>query len=69
MKYSNYVELLKEFLNEDRFNHSLCVARQAENLANKYGADANKAYLAGLLHDITKNKSTNEHLRILMSLV
>lgn len=65
MKYSNYVELLKEFLNEDRFNHSLCVARQAENLANKYGADANKAYLAGLLHDITKNKSTNEHLRIL----
>ena len=65
MKYSNYVELLKEFLNEDRFNHSLCVARQAEYLANKYGADKNKAYLAGLLHDITKNKSLNQHLKIL----
>lgn len=64
MDYSNYKNLLKEFLTTDRYNHSLCVAEQAVFLAQKYGADADKAYLAGLLHDITKNYSEEEHLKI-----
>ncbi len=62
--YEQYIELLKSRLDEYRFYHSLCVADEAKRLAEKYGADTEKAYLAGLLHDITKNASTEEHLKI-----
>lgn len=60
----SYKELLKKRLNPKRYNHSLCVADEAKRLADKYGADIEKAYLAGLLHDITKNASKEEHLNI-----
>lgn len=62
-KYENYITLLKEKLDSYRFEHSLCVAQRAVELAEKYGADKEKAYLAGLLHDITKNLSDNEQLQ------
>ncbi len=61
--YKEYIELLKSRLNEQRFYHSLCVADEAKRLAEKYGADTQKAYLAGLLHDITKNAPQDEHLQ------
>ncbi len=64
MDYKEYVDLLSSRLNEHRFKHSLCVAEEAKRLALKYGADAEKAYLAGLLHDITKNAEGDEHLQI-----
>ena len=44
-----YKALLEKRLNEKRYYHSLCVADEASRLAEKYGADKNKAYLAGLL--------------------
>ena len=56
--YTEYIELLKEKLDEYRFNHSIAVANQAKYLAEKYGCDVEKAYLAGLLHDITNLKHT-----------
>ncbi len=56
--------ILKSRLNEKRYVHSLCVADEARRLAEKYGGDAEKAYLAGLLHDITKNAPDEEHLKI-----
>ena len=59
-----YKLILKSRLNEKRYNHSLCVAEEAKRLALKYGGDADKCYLAGLLHDITKNASDDEHLKI-----
>ena len=59
-----YKEILKGRLNEKRYYHSLCVADEAVRLAEKYGADKEKCYLAGLLHDITKNASDEEHLKI-----
>ena len=62
--YSEYKEILKERLNEKRYYHSLCVADEAVRLSEKYGGDTDKAYLAGLLHDITKNASEEEHLKI-----
>ncbi len=62
--YKQYIDLLKSRLNEQRFYHSLCVADEAKRLAQKYGGDADKAYLAGLLHDITKNAPKEEHLQI-----
>ncbi len=62
--YTEYIELLKGRLDEYRFTHSLAVADQARYLAEKYGCDCNKAYLAGLLHDITKNESDESHLHL-----
>lgn len=62
--YEALKSLLKERLNEKRYFHSLCVADEAKRLAEKYGCDADKAYLSGLLHDITKNSNDEEHLQI-----
>ena len=42
--------ILQKRLNEKRYFHSLCVADEAKRLAEKYGGDSEKAYLAGLLH-------------------
>ena len=63
-KYTEYKEILQKRLTPKRYNHSLCVADEAVRLAKKYGGDTDKAYLAGLLHDITKNASHEEHLHI-----
>jgi len=57
--------IIREKLDDYRYNHSLCVADEARRLANKYGSDADKAYVAGLLHNITKNFSTEEHLKLI----
>ena len=62
--YEALKSILKSRLNEKRYYHSLCVAKEAERLAEKYGGDAEKACLAGLLHDITKNAQDEEHLKI-----
>ncbi len=63
-KYLEYKKILQSRLAPKRYNHSLCVADEAVRLAKKYGGDCDKAYLAGLLHDITKNASQEEHLNI-----
>lgn len=64
-KYNGYVTLLKGRLSEKRFYHSLAVAKEALRLAEKYGADTEKAFLAGLLHDICKDTAPNEQLQLL----
>lgn len=64
-KYDDYVVLLKGRLTEKRFFHSLCVAKEALRLAEKYGADEEKAFLAGLLHDICKDTDPKEQLKLL----
>lgn len=53
-------EHLKRLLKPDRYIHSLGVASEAVKLAGIYGADAKKAYIAGLLHDCAKNLSPEE---------
>ncbi len=60
----NYISILKSRLNEKRFYHSLCVADEAKRLAEKYGGDVDKCYLSGLLHDVTKNAKSEEHLQL-----
>lgn len=62
--YSEYKNLLNSRLDEYRYRHSLCVADEAKRLALKCGIDAEKAYLSGLLHDVTKNATFEEHLQI-----
>lgn len=55
--------ILRDKLDDYRYNHSLCVAEEAKRLALRYNEDSCKVYIAGLLHDITKNDSESEHLR------
>lgn len=52
----SYIDLLKSRLSEYRFNHSMNVAKSAVDLAEKYGADKEKAYVAGILHDVMKEE-------------
>lgn len=58
-----YIELIRERLKPQRFEHSMNVAKCAVFLAKKYGADEQKAYTAGILHDIMKNASPEEQLK------
>lgn len=52
----DYVNLIKSRLSEYRFTHSMNVAKSAVELAEKYGADKEKAYVAGILHDVMKEE-------------
>ena len=52
-----FINIIKERLSEKRFRHSLNVADCARTLAKKYGTDEEKAYTAGILHDIMKEET------------
>ena len=62
------VKILKERLKPTRFEHSLNVADAALALAKKYGADEEKAYIGGLLHDVCKNAPMEEQHEYMMKL-
>lgn len=64
MNFDEFKAVIREKLDDYRYNHSICVAEEARRLALIYGEDPDDAYLAGLLHDITKNYSSDEHLHI-----
>ncbi|MDR0821154.1 MAG: bis(5'-nucleosyl)-tetraphosphatase (symmetrical) YqeK [Oscillospiraceae bacterium] len=49
-------------LSEKRFVHSRNVASEAVRLADKYDCDKDKAFIAGILHDIRKEISPQEKL-------
>ncbi len=57
-----FKSLIKGKLKESRYIHSLNVADSARSLAQRYGCDEEKAYTAGLLHDVMKNASDDEQL-------
>ena len=48
------ISWLKGNLDEERLLHSLGAAQEAASLADKFGLDSKKAYIAGLLHDCAK---------------
>lgn len=56
--YNNdeFIKIIKGRLSEKRFQHSMNVAASAKALAKKFGADEEKAYTAGILHDIMKEE-------------
>ncbi|MCR4614690.1 MAG: bis(5'-nucleosyl)-tetraphosphatase (symmetrical) YqeK [Clostridiales bacterium] len=62
---NDYIPLIKKLLLPDRFEHSLAVANAAKKLAQQYGADEEKAYICGILHDIMKNAGHDAQLEIL----
>ena len=63
--YPEYKALLRELLDDYRYIHSLGVAESAKELAAIYGYDEDKAYKAGLLHDIMKNATKEYQLQIM----
>lgn len=58
------VEKLKDWIDERRLNHSIGVSRCAAKLALHYGADVEKAELAGLVHDCAKGLSPEEAIQL-----
>jgi len=47
-------------LSKKRYTHSINVADMSFRLAQRYGEDSEKAYTAGILHDIMKEQSPEE---------
>lgn len=64
-QYAPEVELVRCRLGDERWTHSLGVAHTARLLAEKYGADPAKAYLAGICHDIAKELPHEQMLALL----
>ena len=67
MKLTELRERIREYISDGRYLHTLAVERECAALADLYGLDANTsrqlAY-AALLHDITKEKNTEQQLRL-----
>lgn len=63
--FAEYEAEVKKYLSPGRFYHSQCVARCAAELARRYGADVEKARLAGILHDVMKDTEPEEQLKII----
>ncbi len=60
-----FLEILKTRLTPQRLYHSICVAEQAKHLAEIFGGDAEKAYTAGLIHDIMRYEPPEKMLELI----
>ena len=60
-----FLEILKTRLTPQRLYHSICVAEQAKHLAEKFGGDSEKAYTAGLVHDIMRYEPVDKMLELI----
>ena len=62
MKREKIIEELRKTLKAKRFEHTMGVTYTAACLAMRYGADQEKARMAGLLHDCAKYLSPKEKI-------
>ncbi len=62
---SEFLEILKARLTPQRLYHSICVAEQAKRLATIHGGDKEKAYTAGLVHDIMRYEPINSMIEMI----
>ena len=53
MKIDEARAVIRKLLPDKRFRHSLGVSETAGELAERFGADPEKAKLAGMLHDLS----------------
>ncbi|MCH5191811.1 MAG: bis(5'-nucleosyl)-tetraphosphatase (symmetrical) YqeK [Oscillospiraceae bacterium] len=60
-----FLEILKKRLTPGRLYHSICVAEQAKRLAEIYDSDSEKAYTAGLIHDIMRYEPPESMIKII----
>ena len=63
-----FISKVRSYIKESRFNHSLSVARLAYRLAKLHQFDYQKAYIAGILHDIAKGIDKDESLELMKQL-
>ena len=56
---------LETHITKKRFMHSMRVAKLSRDLAKHYGVDAEKAYFAGLTHDLAKELDNGKCLEII----
>ncbi|MBE6854778.1 MAG: HD domain-containing protein [Ruminococcus sp.] len=59
--------LLRARLSKKRFTHSVNVAAEAKKLAVRYGEDEDKAYFAGLMHDVCKELPSEEQEELMLA--
>lgn len=59
--------LLRARLSKKRFTHSVNVAAEAKKLAVRYGEDEDKAYFAGLMHDVCKELPADEQEELMLA--
>ncbi len=65
MNCKYYEDIISQRMKAVRFKHSKNVAKEAVRLAKKYGADVEKAELAGILHDATKETDGPEQMSLI----
>ena len=65
MTYTDYMDIIKPMMGERRYKHCVNVSIEAVRLAQKYGADPDKATVAGVSHDIPKAVGLEKHLKII----
>lgn len=65
MTYEQCEMHVKSKMGERRFAHSQGVAKACAELAERYGVDAERARLAGILHDVCKEMLTGEQLKLI----
>lgn len=67
MKYGidEFKIILEKRLSKKRYIHSLNVADRAKKLAEIWKADEEKAYIAGLLHDVCKDIDHSEQRKLI----
>lgn len=66
-KYESLCKDVQSRLSKKRAKHCFNVADEAVKLAQKYGIEAEKAYVAGLLHDIMKEYDKDKMLDYIKS--
>ncbi len=59
----DYKELIKGMMGKKRYIHSCNVAEMCVKLAEIHGGDKEKAYIAGILHDIRKEADDEAQMR------
>ena len=67
MTVEDYKKIIRPMMGDKRYTHSVNVSAEAVRLAKKYGADVEKAAVAGILHDITKEVDSQKQLQIIQS--
>ena len=58
-------KIIRKRLGDHRYQHSVNVSKCAVDLAKRYGADPDKAKIAGILHDATKETPYPEQLQMM----
>lgn len=65
MTVKDYEKIISKRMKEARLRHSKNVAKEAVRLAKKYGADVQRAEIAGILHDATKETPEAEQMELI----